>query len=102
MGTPDELADGIRRLGIRARKAGRDPAEIQVIYRTPHYRLDAADAPEGRAPFTGSAGQIAADIRAYAGMGVGYLVLDFTRNARSVQECLDYMEAFTSGVVPQV
>ena len=102
MGTPEQLAEGIRRLGIRARRAGRDPSEIQVIYRTPHYRLDASDAPEGRAPFTGSASQVAADVRAYSGMGVGYLVLDFTRDARSVEECVEHMEAFTSGVVPQV
>ena len=70
-----------------------------MVYRTPHYRLDSADAPEGRAPFTGSAGQVAADVRAYAAMGVGYLVLDFTRNAQSVDECLGHMEAFTSRVV---
>ncbi len=102
MGTPEQLADGIRRLGNRARRAGRDPSEVQVVYRTPDYRLDAGDAPEGRAPFTGSAGQIAADVRAYEAMGVGYLVLDFTRNARSVDECLGHMEAFTTRVVPQV
>lgn len=102
MGTPEQLSDGIRRLGIRTRRAGRDPAEIQVIYRTPHYRLDTTDAPAGRAPFTGSASQIAADIRSYSEMGVGYLVLDFTRNARNVDESIDYMEAFMSTVLPEV
>ena len=102
MGTPEQLSDGIRRLGIRARLAGRDPSEIQVIYRPPHYRLDTTDAPEGRAPFTGSSSQIAADVRRYSGIGVGYLVLDFTRNASSVDESVDYMEAFTSKVVPEV
>ena len=102
MGTPEELADGIRRLGIQARRAGRDPSDIEIIYRTPHYRLDASAAPEGRTPFTGSAAQIAEDIRTYAGLGVGYLVLDFTRSARTVDECVEHMEAFTSNVAPQV
>jgi probable F420-dependent oxidoreductase len=107
MGKPEQLAAGIKRLGSQARRAGRDPSEILVIYRTPRYNLirdGASPRSSGgdREPFTGSAGQIASDVNRYEKMGVGYLVLDFIRDARTVDEAQGHMEAFASQVRSRV
>jgi hypothetical protein len=53
-------------------------------------------------PFVGSATEIAADIRQYEALGVKYLVLDFARLSRSLDEMLQRLEAFATRVWPQV
>ncbi|MBI3326607.1 MAG: TIGR03619 family F420-dependent LLM class oxidoreductase [Nitrospinae bacterium] len=107
MGTPEQLAAGLQRLATYAEQAGRDPAAIEVIYRTHEYILrrdgrGAASSPGGRHPFVGSAEDIAADIRQYAALGVGYLVLDFARLSRNLDEMLQHMEELTTQVWPRV
>ena len=107
MGEPEELAVGLKRLASYAHRAGRDPAEIEVIYRTHQYQLSgdgqARTAAAGsRRPFTGSAGQIAGDIHQYEEMGVGYLAVDLARQSRSLEEMLGHMEEFATRVWPRV
>ena len=107
MGEPEQLASGIRRLASYARRAGRDPGEIEVIYRPPAYELRkngraVASSGDGRRPFTGSAGEIASDIREYEEMGVGHLVVDFFRTSTSLEEPLRYMEEMATEVWPRV
>jgi alkanesulfonate monooxygenase SsuD/methylene tetrahydromethanopterin reductase-like flavin-dependent oxidoreductase (luciferase family) len=107
MAEPEQLAAGLQQLAAYAKKAGRDPAEIDIIYRTHDYQLTkdgrtSASATGGRRPFVGGAGDIAADIRRYEAMGVGYLVLDFMRLSRDLDDMLQHMEALATQVWPQV
>src|SRR5437870_5246495 len=104
MGTPAQLAIGIERLAAYAREAGRNPAELDIIYRTPDYTLrsngHAAAGSASRPRFAGTAIEIALDIRQYEALGVGYLVVDFARMSRTLEEMLQHMEAMASQVWP--
>jgi probable F420-dependent oxidoreductase len=107
MAEPEQLAAGLQRLAGYVEKAGRNLAEIDVIYRTHDYQLMKVDgAPaspaEPRRPFVGSAEEIAADIRRYEAMGVGSLVLDFVRLSRNLDDMLQHMEALATEVWPRV
>jgi probable F420-dependent oxidoreductase len=107
LGEPEQLAAGLQRLAGYAKEAGRDPAEIDIIYRTPDYQLLKADgtlsaSAAGRRPFVGTADEIAADIRRYAALGVSSLVLDLARLSRNLDEMLQHMEALATQVWPQV
>lgn len=103
MGEPAQFQAGLQRLATAAREAGRDPASIEIIFRTHAYELHANGAgPASSYPFRGSAAKIAADIRQYAALGVSYLVLDFLRLSSSLEEMLQHMEAFATQVQTQV
>ena len=102
MATPQQLAAGLERLAAYARRFGRDPAEIDTIYRTHQFELLNQPAADDRRPFVGSAEQIAADIRQYQELGVGSLVLDFLRQTEDLSLMLERMEAFATQVWPQV
>jgi probable F420-dependent oxidoreductase len=107
MAEPEQLAAGLERLAAYAKEAGRDLAEIDIIYRTHDYHLNqdgqtTASSTAVRRPFVGSADEIAADIRRYEAMGVGYLVLDFVRLSRNRDDMLQHMEALATQVWPRV
>jgi probable F420-dependent oxidoreductase len=107
MGEPEQLAAGLKRLAGYAKEVGRDPAEIEIIFRTHDYQLNEdrgtlTSSTGGRRPFVGNADDIAADIRRYETMGVGYLVLDFVRLSRNLDEVLQHMEALATRVWPHV
>ncbi len=109
MGTPEQLAAGLERLASYARRFGRDPSEIETIYRTHQFELTDTAAPsigsgqaDGRLPFVGNAEQMASDIRAYQDMGVGSLVLDFLRQTEELDVMLGRMERFAREVWPLV
>jgi probable F420-dependent oxidoreductase len=107
LGEPEQLAARLQRLAALANEVGRDPAEIDVIYRTPDYQLTkdsmgAASYTGGRRPFVGTAAEIAADIRRFEVMGVGSLVLDLVRLSRNLDDMLQHMEALATQVWPQV
>jgi probable F420-dependent oxidoreductase len=107
LGEPEQLAARLQRLAAYAKEAGRDPAEIDVIYRTPGFQLNQdgrplASSAGGRRAFVGSADEIAADIRRYAALGVGSLALDFARLSRNLDDMLQHMEALATRVWPQV
>ena len=104
MGTPDALQQGMDRLRRTAERAGRNPEEIQIIYRSHDYRITGADTSSERTRFTGSSEQIAGDIRQYQDMGVGYLVLDIARLSGdgNLEETLGHLEDFTTQVAAKV
>ena len=99
---PEQLAAGMRRLAAQAERSGRNPQDIEVIFRTHHYRLDRAGASGDRAAFSGDAGQIASDIRRYAELGVSGLVVDLGRISRGVEDVLGHLEDLASRVMPEV
>ena len=104
MGTPELLKQGMERVATYARRAGRDPAQIEVIYRSPQYELRK----DGRGPggerelFTGVPEQIAADIRIYEALGVKQLTFDIVRQSRTLDEALENLEELASLVWPLV
>jgi probable F420-dependent oxidoreductase len=105
MGEPEQLAEGMQRLANYARQAGRDPSEVEVVYRTHHYEVKpegTAASGAGRSLFTGTADQVAADVRQYEEMGVGYLVVDFARMSSTLDEMLRNMEDTANRVLPRV
>ena len=103
MGTPEQLKNGLERLASYARMFDRDPAEIEIIYRTHQFELKKnGTSGSGRFPFVGNADQIAGDIRQYQDMGVGSLVLDFLRQTEDLDEILGRMEEFADQVFPKV
>ena len=107
MGTPAQLAAGIERLAAYAREAGRNAAELDIVYRTHDYALHSdghatAGSSHHRPPFVGTAAEIALDIRQYEALGVGYLVMDFARRSRTLEEMLQHMEAMATQVRPRV
>ena len=104
VGTPEALQNGMARLRRTAERAGRNPDEIQIIYRSHDYRITGTDTSEDRTRFTGSGEQIAGDIRQYEEMGVSYLVLDIARLSAdgNLEETLGYLEDFTTQVAARV
>ena len=106
MGTPEQLAAGLKVLGSYARRFGRDPSEIEIIYRTHQVELlkngGSASSASNRLPFVGDADQIASDIRQYEQLGVGLLIFDFVRQTTDMDLVLDRMEEFATKVWPKV
>ena len=104
MGTPQQLAAGLDRLATYARRFGRDPAKIEVVYRTQRFELkkNGGGSGNGRPPFVGTADQIASDIRQYQEMGVGTLVMDFIRQSEDMDQVQGQMEEFATNVWPRV
>ena len=90
-----------------AREAGRNAAELDIVYRPHDYALHSdghatAGSSHHRPPFVGTAAEIALDIRQYEALGVGYLVMDFARMSRTLEEMLQHMEAMATQVWPRV
>ena len=102
MGTPEQLAAGLERLAMYAKRFDRDPSEIETIYRTHQFEQTEDAQGDDRLPFVGNAEQMASDIRAYQDMGVGSLVLDFLRQTEDLDVMLGRMERFAKDVWPLV
>ena len=102
--TPQQLEAAIQRLASYARRFGRDPAEIEVIYgpRQLEIKKDSDGSGDGRLPFVGTSDQVASDIRSYQEMGVDSLVFDFIGQSEDVDEAQARMEEFASSVWPKV
>ena len=103
MDTPELLSEKIQRLYTEMNKCDREPGDVNLIYRTHDYDLSSGHNSEtDRNFFTGSADQIASDIRRYAEIGVSYLVMDFGRNSQSLEDVLGSMEDMANEVWPKV
>ena len=102
MGTPDQLKAGLERLAQYAQRFGRDPSEIETIYRTHQFELQSGPAGTDRLPFVGDADQIAGDIRSYQDMGVTSMIWDFLRQTEDLDQMLGLMEDFATQVWPKV
>jgi probable F420-dependent oxidoreductase len=100
---PPELRaklDELHRLTIAE---GRDPAALTISFKAPLYDAaltGAALDPDGRErrPFSGTCEQIAADIAAYAALGVSEVILDF--RGERLDESLERMDRFASETWP--
>lgn len=92
------LAD-VRR---HASNAGRNPAALDVALFAPGYSLGSSlMGPDGqRMAFTGSAGEIAADARAFADIGVKHINIGFESN--DLADAMDKIEQLAKEVMPLV
>ena len=99
---PDEYAGMVEIIRSAARKAGRNPAAVELTLRVPLNLLGKrAAAPGGdRTPFTGVAADVIADIRAYQRLGVSHFVLDLAPD--DVKSSLAMLERFAGEVRPKV
>ena len=102
MGTPEQLKAGMERLAGYAERFGRDPSNIETIYRTHQFELLKQAAGPDRLPFVGDADQIAGDIRQYQDMGVTSMIWDFLRQTDDLDSMLGLMEDFSTQVWPKV
>ena len=92
----------MRRLAAQAERAGRDPAEVEVVFRTHYYRLELEGISGDRRYFSGSVEQIAGDIHTYEELGVSGLVIDLGRISRDVDDVLGHLEDLATRVMPAV
>lgn len=103
MDTPELLNEKLQRLRTEMNKCDREPGAVNLIYRTHDYDLSSGRPSEtDRNFFTGSADQIASDIRRYEEIGVSYMVMDFGRNSQSLEDVLGNMEDMANEVWPKV
>ena len=106
MGTAQQLAAGIERMKSYARSFGRDPSEIEIIYKPNQFELKKnsgqASSGNNRPSFVGTADQIASDIKQYEQIGVGMLVLDFLAETEDMDLVQGRMEDFANQVWPKV
>ena len=105
---PEQLVAAMQRLDRYVERAGRPHGSVEVICRMHGYNLEAngggPDSPD-RPAFTGSAGQIASDIRRYEDMGVSHLIAAFVpvaQLASSQEEMMRDMEELADQVWPKV
>jgi probable F420-dependent oxidoreductase len=98
--TPDAYAAGLADVRRYAEAAGRDPGALDTAMFAPGYSLGAEQPGRdgGRSVFTGSAEQIADDIRAYGAAGVNHILIGFESN--DLQDSLDRVEGFAKQVMP--
>jgi probable F420-dependent oxidoreductase len=79
---------------------GRDPGALTISYKAPLYDTEIPDPSGARKSFTGSAQQIADDIRTFAAIGVHELIFDF--RAQSHSASLEGLQRFAAQIMPLV
>ena len=107
LGEPHQLASALKRLAFYANKAGRDPGQIEVAFRTHVYDLRKGSTRRRslngkRRVFEGTADEIASDIRALEEMGVTQLVMHFIDHDNPVEHALQSLEEMATEVWPRV
>jgi probable F420-dependent oxidoreductase len=93
---PEELAESLAILHRYARRAGRDPSEIEVAMKAPLYDVPTAVDRPGRR-FSGSAEQILQDVATYSGLGVDHLIFDI--RGQDLSRAMERIEWFAEEVM---
>ena len=98
---PELFAAALADVRRQAEKAGRDPAAIDVALYANGLSLGTVrrDGDGRRVAFTGSAAELAEDVRAYAAVGVQRLVISFESN--DLSHSLERIEEFAREVIPK-
>jgi probable F420-dependent oxidoreductase len=97
---PAELRAKLDELKRLTEAEGRDFSALTISYKAPLYDVALPGPDGGRRPFSGTAEQVAGDIRAFAAIGVDELIFDF--RGESLAESLERMERFAAEVRPLV
>ena len=98
--TIQRYTSAVGALKEEAKRAGRDPATIELSYWANWYKEGrSATADDGqRQLFTGSDAEVARDIDAFRALGVRHLLFNFARS--TLAESLASMERFAANVLP--
>ncbi|MAG34834.1 MAG: hypothetical protein CL878_01070 [Dehalococcoidia bacterium] len=98
--TTEQFTSAVASLRRRAEAAGRDPHSIAIRFGSVTWSGGQAETgPNGeRMPFTGSAEQIAEDVRALAKLGVTHMSV--STPAESLAQELELLESFATEVIP--
>ncbi len=97
---PAELRAKLDELKRLTEAEGRDFSALTISYKAPLYDVALPGPDGGRRPFSGTAEQVADDIRAFAAIGVDELIFDF--RGESLAESLERMDRFAAEVRPLV
>jgi probable F420-dependent oxidoreductase len=97
---PEEMVRHLDTLKRLTEAEGRDFSTLTISYKAPLYDAAVPDRDGARRSFSGTPQEIAADIRAFAGIGVHELIFDF--RARSIPESLEALQRFAAQVMPLV
>ena len=102
--TPQRFADGVAHMRRVAEGEGRDPDTIEIAFAINIYddRREHTGRDGARRVFTGSAEQIASDIRAYRASGAKCVMFGFEVDRASPNATLEQMQRFTENVRPLV
>jgi probable F420-dependent oxidoreductase len=97
---PEEMVRHLDTLKRLTEAEGRDFSALTISYKAPLYDAAVPDRDGARRSFSGTPQEIAADIRAFARIGVHELIFDF--RARSIPESLEALQRFAAQVMPLV
>jgi len=97
---PEEMRSLLASLKKLTEAEGRDFAQLTISYKAPLYDAGVPDRGGARRSFSGSAAEIADDIRAFAEIGVHELIFDF--RGRSTAESIEHLQRFAAEVMPLV
>jgi probable F420-dependent oxidoreductase len=95
---PDEMRTHLATLKQMTEAEGRDFASLAISYKAPLYDNAVPDRDGTRRSFSGTPEQIAADIRAFAAIGVHELIFDF--RGESTAASIGRLQRFAAEVMP--
>jgi probable F420-dependent oxidoreductase len=97
---PHEMRAHLATLKRLCDAEGRDFAALTISYKAPLYDTAIPDRDGERRSFSGTAGQIAEDIRSFAAIGVHELIFDF--RGQSLAGSVERLQRFAAEVMPLV
>jgi probable F420-dependent oxidoreductase len=95
---PHEMRTHLATLKQMTEAEGRDFSALTISYKAPLYDKSIPDRDGTRRSFSGTAEEIADDIRSFAAIGVHELIFDF--RGRSIAESIEYLQRFAAEVIP--
>ena len=97
---PEEMRAHLATLKQMTEAEGRDFASLAISYKAPLYDSAVPDRDGARRSFSGTPAEIAADIRAFAAIGVHELIFDF--RGESTAASIERLQRFAAEVMPLV
>jgi len=97
---PAEMKAHLETLKRLAEAEGRDFNSLTISYKAPLYDAAVPDRDGSRRSFSGSAPEIAADIRSFADIGVHELIFDF--RGQTIAASIESLQRFAAEVMPLV
>jgi probable F420-dependent oxidoreductase len=97
---PQEMRAHLQTLKQMTEAEGRDFSKLTISYKAPLYDTSVPDRDGSRRSFSGTADEIAGDIRSFAAIGVHELIFDFRGN--SIDASVAGLQRFAAEVIPLV
>ncbi len=97
---PQEMRAHLETLKQMTEAEGRDFKSLTISYKAPRYDSGVPDRDGSRRSFSGSAHEIAGDIRSFAAIGVHELIFDF--RGQTIAGSIEGLQRFAAEVMPLV